>query len=33
MHPTDLNEVAHILRRSRRVLAICHVAPDGDAIG
>ena len=33
MHSTDLNEVAHVLRRSQRGLAICHVAPDGDAIG
>jgi bifunctional oligoribonuclease and PAP phosphatase NrnA len=33
MSPTTLNEVAAVLRPARRILMICHVAPDGDAIG
>ncbi len=30
---STLTEIASLLRRSRRVLALSHVAPDGDAIG
>ena len=30
---STLTEIANLLRRERRVLAISHVAPDGDAIG
>jgi phosphoesterase RecJ-like protein len=30
---STLIEIAHLLRRGNRVLAISHVAPDGDAIG
>lgn len=30
---TTLTELADRLRRARRVLALCHVDPDGDAIG
>jgi len=33
MSPTTLNEVAAVLRPARRILMICHIAPDGDAIG
>jgi phosphoesterase RecJ-like protein len=29
----DLDGIAATLKRARRVLAICHIAPDGDAIG
>lgn len=28
-----LTDIADLLRHSRRVLALCHIAPDGDAIG
>ena len=31
--PSSLAEIAAILRRARRVLAFCHVSPDGDALG
>jgi phosphoesterase RecJ-like protein len=30
---SDLEGIAAALKRARRVLAICHIAPDGDAIG
>ena len=30
---STLTEIADLLRRARRVLAITHVSPDGDAIG
>jgi bifunctional oligoribonuclease and PAP phosphatase NrnA len=30
---TPLTELAGYLRRARRVLAMCHIHPDGDAIG
>ncbi|PKO23081.1 MAG: hypothetical protein CVU38_06005 [Chloroflexi bacterium HGW-Chloroflexi-1] len=30
---TPLTDIAAILRRAQRVLAICHISPDGDAIG
>ncbi len=33
MNPTTLNEIAATLRPARRTLMICHIAPDGDAIG
>jgi phosphoesterase RecJ-like protein len=29
----SLAEIAEVLRRGRRVLAFCHVSPDGDALG
>ncbi len=29
----ELTEIAAALRRSRRILAFCHVNPDGDALG
>lgn len=32
-HPTPLPELAGRLRAAPRVLALCHVDPDGDAIG
>ncbi len=33
LRPATLAQIADILRRARRVLAISHVSPDGDAIG
>ena len=30
---STLTEIAHLLRRGGRVLAISHISPDGDAIG
>jgi phosphoesterase RecJ-like protein len=30
---STLSEIAGVLRRARRVLAFCHVNPDGDALG
>ena len=30
---SSLAEIAAILRPTRRVLAFCHVSPDGDALG
>ena len=30
---STLTEIAHLLRRGSRVLAISHISPDGDAIG
>lgn len=29
----SLAEIAGVLRRARRVLAFCHISPDGDAVG
>jgi phosphoesterase RecJ-like protein len=33
MNTTPLAEIAGLLLRAERVLALCHVSPDGDAIG
>jgi phosphoesterase RecJ-like protein len=33
MNRTDLTEIAALLRRARRILAVCHIVPDGDAVG
>jgi len=33
MYPAALVETAGVMRRARRILAMCHVSPDGDAIG
>lgn len=31
--PSDLERIRELIRAARRILMVCHVAPDGDAIG
>ena len=33
MDPTLLDQITNLIEGARRVLLVCHVAPDGDAIG